>query len=81
MMGDMQPGYYPRSDPISSFFGGLFFIIILVLMIILIVIMLVGKAFGLTSDAPASPPPVKKEKFSNGPPYPSCKTNGALAMF
>jgi hypothetical protein len=66
------------TDPISSFFGGIFFIIILFLVIVLIVIMLVGKAFGLVTDAP---PPVKKEGFKDGPPYPSCKTNGSFAMF
>jgi len=70
------------TDPISSFFGGIFFIIILFLIIVLIVIMLLGKAFGLVKDAPAPPAaPAKKEKFQDGPPYPSCQTNGAFAMF
>lgn len=69
------------TDPITSFFGGIFFIIIFVLVIVFIVIMLIAKAFGLVTDAPAPPPVVKKEGFKDGPPYPSCQTNGALAMF
>lgn len=70
---------YTYTDPISSFFGGIFFIIIMVLVIIFVIILLVARAFGLTSDTPAAEP--KKEKFRDGPPYPSCQTNGAFAMF
>ena len=70
---------YTYTDPISSFFGGIFFIIILFLVIVFVVILLVARAFGVTSDAPA--PPVKKETFKSGPPYPRCQTNGAFAMF
>ncbi len=77
---DVSSPSYGYTDPISSFFGGIFFIIILFLFIVLIVVMLLGRAVGLVTDSPA-PPPVTKEKFKDGPPYPSCKTNGALAMF
>lgn len=70
------------TDPISSFFSGIFFIIIMVLVLIFVIIILIAQAFGLTTDAPASPPPeVKKEAFKDGPPYPRCQTDGALAMF
>lgn len=80
MMSDpMAAPSYTYTDPISSFFGGIFFIIIMILVIIFVVILLVGRAFGLTSAAP--PAEVKKEKFHGGPPYPSCQTNGAFAMF
>lgn len=74
---------YGYTDPISSFFGGIFFIIILILVIIFVVILLAGRAFGLTTDAPAPPKGEvkKKETFMGGPPYPSCRTNGALATF
>jgi hypothetical protein len=73
---------YTYTDPISSFFNGIFFIIIMVLVLIFIILIFVGRAFGLVSDAPASPPPeVKKEAFKDGPPYPRCQTDGALAMF
>jgi len=69
------------TDPISSFFGGIFFIIILFLLIVLFIVMLLGKAFGLVTEVPAQPPAVKKETFKDGPPYPSCKTNGSFASF
>jgi hypothetical protein len=72
---------YTYTDPISSFFGGIFFIIIFFLVIVFMVILLVARAFGLASDAPAPPAEVKKEKFKDGPPYPRCQTNGAFAMF
>lgn len=73
---------YTYTDPISSFFGGIFFIIIFFLIIVFMVILLIGRAFGLTSDAQASPlAEPKKEKFRDGPPYPNCQTNGAFAMF
>jgi hypothetical protein len=72
---------YTYQDPISGFFGGIFFIIIFVLVIIFVVIIMVGRAFGLTSEVAAPPAEAKKEKFKDGPPYPSCKTNGAFAMF
>ncbi len=71
---------YTYTDPISSFFGGIFFIIILFLVIVFVVVLLLARAVGLTKDSP-TPPPATKEKFKDGPPYPSCKTNGALAMF
>ena len=71
---------YTYTDPISSFFGGIFVIIILVLFIILFGMMMIGKAFGVVKDAPATPPPAK-EKFKDGPPYPHCPTNGALGLF
>jgi hypothetical protein len=69
------------TDPISSFFGGIFMIIVLFLIIVLVVVILIGRGLGIFKDAPAPPPPVKKEGFKDGPPYPSCKTNGSFAMF
>ena len=72
---------YTYTDPISTFFGGIFFIIIFFLVIVFMVILLIARGFGLTSDVPAAPAEVKKETFKDGPPYPSCKTNGAFAMF
>jgi hypothetical protein len=69
------------TDPISSFFGGIFMIIVLVLVLIFAMILLVGRGLGIFKDAPAPPPVVKKEGFKDGPPYPSCRTNGAFAMF
>jgi hypothetical protein len=72
---------YTYSDPISSFFGGIFFIIVFFLVIVFIVVVLLARVFGLATDAPAPPPAVKKETFKGGPPYPSCRTNGAFAMF
>jgi len=73
---------YGYTDPISSFFNGILFIVILVLVIIFIVILMVGRGLGLVKDAPVvATPEVKKEKFKDGPPYPSCQTNGAFALF
>lgn len=73
---------YTYTDPISSFFGGIFFIIILFLVIVFVVILMIGRGVGIFKDAPAPPAAeVKKEKFTSGPPYPSCKTNGSFAMF
>lgn len=80
MSDPMASPSYTYSDPISSFFGGIFFIIIFFLVIVFMVILLIGRAFGLTSES-APPAEVKKEKFKDGPPYPSCRTNGAFAMF
>jgi hypothetical protein len=71
---------YTYTDPISSFFGGIFLIIVLVLMVILFGMIMVGRVFGVFTDAPAQPP-VKKETFKGGPPYPRCQTNGSFAMF
>lgn len=67
------------SDPISSFFGGIFTIIIIILIIILVVVASVGSFFGNMFSSGSKAAPVVKEKF--GPPYPNCRTNGALAMF
>jgi hypothetical protein len=72
---------YGYTDPISSFFNGIFFIIILVLLIIFIVVIIFAQGVGYLTGSSKPPPEVKKEKFTDGPPYPSCKTNGALAMF
>jgi hypothetical protein len=69
------------TDPISSFFGGIFFIIILFLLIVIFVVIVFARALGLVKDAPAQPPAVKKEGFKDGPPYPSCRTNGSFATF
>ncbi len=78
----MSTGSYGYTDPISSFFGGIFFIIIFFLVIVFVIVLMIGRGLGIFKDAPASPPAeVKKEKFADGPPYPSCKTNGAFAMF
>ena len=72
---------YTYTDPISSFFNGIFFIIILFLLVVFLIIILIGSGLGIFKSGPAPPPVVKKEKFKNGPPYPSCRTNGAFAMF
>lgn len=82
ILGSTSAPTYTYTDPISSFFSGIFFIIIMVLVLIFVIIVLVARAFGLTTDAPASPSPeVKKEAFKGGPPYPRCQTDGAFAMF
>ena len=72
---------YGYTDPITSFFNGIIFIIIFFLIIVFLIVMLIGRGLGIFKDAPAPPPEVKKEKFKDGPPYPSCKTNGSFAMF
>ena len=77
---DVSSPSYGYTDPISSFFNGIFFIVALFLIIVLVIVMMIGSAFGIVKEVPA-PPPATKEKFKDGPPYPSCKTNGALAMF
>ena len=74
---------YGYTNPISSFFNGIFFIIIMVLLLIFIVVLMFaqGVSFLATGGKSQTAPPATKEKFKDGPPYPSCKTNGALAMF
>jgi hypothetical protein len=53
-------------------------IIIIVLIIIFFSMVMIGKAFGMATET-VKPPP--KETFKDGPPYPSCNTNGALGLF
>ena len=71
-----EPTY---TDPITSFFNGIFFIIIFILILIFVVLLLVARGFSYLSGSKQETPPAVKESF--GPPYPNCKTNGALAMF
>jgi hypothetical protein len=78
-MDSVSSPVYTYQDPISSFFGGIFFIIIFFLVIVFMVIVMISRAFSVTAEAIAPPP--KKEAFKDGPPYPSCQTNGAFAMF
>jgi hypothetical protein len=60
-----DPGYgattYRSTDPISSFINLVGFIIILGLIIILVVVLMIGKGFGLVTDAATGA--VKKEGF------------------
>ena len=67
-------------DPISGMVSMVFILILLTLMIILFAMSMIGRAFGLVTETKTEAP---KEKFkvSDGPPYPSCKTDGALGLF
>lgn len=65
------------TDPISSMIHLFMLIIIIVLIIIFFSMMMIGRAVGVFTDV--KPPP--KENFKDGPPYPDCKTNGALGLF
>jgi uncharacterized membrane protein len=78
IMTDAAPVVTTYSDPISSFFGGVFFIIIFFLIIVFLIVVMICKGLGIFKDAPPPPP---KEKFTDGPPYPHCRTDGALGMF
>jgi hypothetical protein len=42
--------------------------------------MTIAKAFGFATEV-KPPPPKEKFKVKDGPPYPDCKTNGALGLF
>jgi hypothetical protein len=61
-----DPGYgtttYAATDPISSFINLVGFIIILGLIIILVVVLMIGKGFGLVTDAASGA--IKKEGFT-----------------
>lgn len=67
-------------DPISGMVSMVFILILLTLMIILFGMSMIGRAFGLVTE---TKPEAPKEKFKlkDGPPYPSCNTNGALGLF
>jgi heme/copper-type cytochrome/quinol oxidase subunit 2 len=65
------------TEPISGLLNLFMLIIIIVLIIIFFSMMMIGRAVGVFTDA--KPPP--KENFKDGPPYPHCKTNGALGLF
>jgi hypothetical protein len=66
------------TEPVSGLLSMFMLIIIIVLIIIFFSIMMVGRVFGVFTDAKPEAP---KEKFKDGPPYPDCKTNGALGLF
>jgi len=67
-------------DPISSMVTMVFILIVISLLIILFAMSMIGRAFGLVTE---TKPEAPKEKFKlkDGPPYPDCKTNGALGLF
>jgi hypothetical protein len=65
-------------DPISGMVSMVFILIIMTLFIILFAMSMIGRAFGLVTETKPPPP---KETFKDGPPYPNCKTNGALGLF
>jgi hypothetical protein len=67
-------------DPISSMVTMVFILIVISLLIILFAMSMIGRAFGLVTEVKPEAP---KEKFKlkDGPPYPDCKTNGALGLF
>jgi len=67
------------TEPISGLLNLFMVIIILVLIIIFFSAVMVGRAVGVFTDA--KPPPKEKFKVKDGPPYPDCKTNGALGLF
>jgi len=67
-------------DPISSMVTMVFILIVISLLIILFAMSMIGRAFGLVTET--KPPPAKEKfKLKDGPPYPDCKTNGALGLF
>lgn len=68
------------TEPISGLLNLFMLIIILVLIIIFFSMMTIAKAFGFATEVKA-PPPKEKFKVKDGPPYPDCKTNGALGLF
>jgi hypothetical protein len=67
------------TEPVTGLLNLFMLIIIIVLIIIFFSAVMVGRIFGVFTDA--KPPPPPKEKFKDGPPYPSCKTDGALGLF
>ena len=67
-------------DPISGMVTMVFIVIVLIFIIILFAMSMFGRAFGLVTEA-VQPPPKEKFKVNDGPPYPDCKTNGALGLF
>jgi hypothetical protein len=68
------------TEPVSGLLNLFMLIIIIVLIIIFFSMMMVGRAFGLVTEV--KPPPAKEKfKLKDGPPYPDCKTNGALGLF
>jgi hypothetical protein len=66
------------TDPFSGMLNLFMLIIIISLIIIFFSAVMVGRIFGVFTDVKPPPP---KEKFKDGPPYPSCKTDGALGLF
>jgi len=68
------------TEPVSGLLNLFMLIIIIVLIIIFFSMMMVGRVFGIFTDA-KPPPPKEKFKINDGPPYPSCKTDGALGLF
>jgi hypothetical protein len=67
-------------DPISGMVSMVFILILLTLMIILFGMSMIGRVFGLVTET-KPPPPKETFKLKDGPPYPDCKTNGALGLF
>lgn len=71
-------------SPIANFFNLILFVIILGLVLVFIVIVLFAQGVNYLTGGPtqeiATVAPAK-EGFLDGPPYPSCKTDGALGMF
>jgi hypothetical protein len=67
-------------DPISGMVSMVFILIIMTLFIILFAMSMIGRAFGLVTET-KPPPPKETFKLKDGPPYPDCKTNGALGLF
>jgi len=67
-------------DPISSMVTMVFILIVISLLIILFAMSMIGRAFGLVTET-KSEAPKEKFKVKDGPPYPDCKTNGALGLF
>jgi hypothetical protein len=67
------------TEPFSGLLNLFMLIIIIVLIIIFFSMMMIGRVFGMVTETVKPPPP--KEKFKDGPPYPDCKTNGALGLF
>jgi len=66
------------TEPFSGLLNLFMLIIIIVLIIIFFSMVMIGKVFGMVTET-VKPPP--KETFKDGPPYPDCKTNGALGLF
>jgi hypothetical protein len=71
-------------SPIANFFNLILFVIILGLVLVFIVIVLFAQGVNYLTGGPTQEIPTvapAKEGFLDGPPYPNCKTDGALAMF
>ena len=68
------------TEPISGLLNLFMVIIILVLIIIFFSMMMIARVFGFAAEV-KPPPPKEKFKVKDGPPYPDCKTNGALGLF